>query len=174
MWSMTYLNCLMACTVFAQTLETQCCCVCSSEGADLSATSGHARQNLSFPSTPTSAPPLPSFLPLKRSTSVTLVSFDNQPPSNVLVAPRHLVMMMMMSPLCLSLVLTVFFENLYVVRLGLLYFCVKSWHYKSMLKRDWTKQMALWEEGYASSRAAGPSLVAISATVGPFCHCFCQ
>lgn len=43
------LNCLMACTVSAQTLTTRCCCVRSSEGVNLSATSGYARHNPSRP-----------------------------------------------------------------------------------------------------------------------------
>lgn len=48
MWSMIYLNSLMACTVFAQTLKTRCCCGRSSEGVNLSATSGYACQNPSL------------------------------------------------------------------------------------------------------------------------------
>lgn len=102
-WSMIYLNYLMACTVFAQTLKTRCCCVCSSEGVNLSATSGYTCQNPFLPPRPTSAPLLPSFL-----LSTSGVTFASQS-ITVLVAPRC-VMMMKMS---LSLVLIVFLKVVY-------------------------------------------------------------
>lgn len=83
-----------------------------------------------------------------------------------LLSPRC-VMMLMMSHLCLSLVL---YKKLYVVCLGLLYFCVKSWHNlkkKKHVKKGLDRTKALWEEGYAGSRAVGPSLMAITSLV-PF------
>lgn len=64
----------MACTVSAQTLKTQCCCVLSFEGVNLSATSGYACQN------PSLAPYLcPSTSVIPVSASVTLVTFTYLP-----------------------------------------------------------------------------------------------
>lgn len=57
---------------------------------------------------------------------------------------------------------------LYVVRLGLLYFCVKSWHYKKKhVKKGFDKTKASWEGGYSGSRAVGHFLMAINSMV-PF------
>lgn len=128
------LNYLMACTVFAQTLTTRCCCVCSSEGVNLSATSGSACQN---PSLPPYLCPSTSIIPASPRVAT---SADLRSP---VLSPRRV--MMTMSPLtpvsCSDCVLT----SLYIVRLGLLYFGVKSWHYKKHVKkeiqpRDWTQK----------------------------------
>lgn len=110
-WSMTYLNYLMACTVFAQTLETRCCCVRSSEGVNLSATSGYARHN---PFLPPYLCPSTSIIPASHTLHICYsCDLCETSPFTVLVAPRRvmMMMMMMMSPLCLSLVLIVFFKK---------------------------------------------------------------
>lgn len=87
------------------------------------------------------------------SPRVTLVTFADQPPLPVfvLVAPRRLMMMMrmmmiMMSPLCLSLVLIVFFKNMCMS--SVLACCTSVWsHYKKHVKKGLDKTKALWEEG---------------------------
>lgn len=136
---MICLNYLMACTVFAQTLTTRCCCVCSSEGVNLSATSGYACQNPSLP---------PYLCP---STSIIPASLHVSWPSlSPILSPRRV--MMTMSPLtpvsCSDCVL----RSLYIVRLGLLYFGVKSRHYKKHVKkeiqpRDWTQKKGMTGRG---------------------------
>lgn len=128
MGSMNYSNYLMACTVFAQTLTTRCCCVRSSEGVNLSATSGYARQSPSLR--------LPSFLP---STSVTLVTLANQPHYC-----HHAVWWCWW---CRTYACLLFFTKNCMSSVLACCTCVKSWHNlkkKSMLKRDWTE---LWIMG---------------------------
>lgn len=113
------------------------------------------------------------------SPALLLLWSSQTSPVTVLVAPRRVMMMMMMSPFCLSLVLIVFLN----------FVCCPSWlavllcevlallkkHVTNGLRpRDWTKTIkkALWEEGYASLRAVGTSLMAING-FRPFCHSFC-
>lgn len=123
---------LTACTVFAQTLMTRCCCVRSLR--DWSFLQLQVPLGWILPVSP----------PLYFYHSCLLYLLHV--PITVRVAPRRV---MMMSPLCLSLVLTVFLKNVCVVRLGLLYFCVKSWKYfkkhvqKGMQPRDWTKKKGM-------------------------------
>lgn len=109
------LNYLMACTVSAQTLKTRCCCVLSSKGVNLSATSGYACQN------PSPAPYLcPSTSIIPASLWPLLTS-----PVTVLVVPRHVITMM--SPLCLLNFVSV------------LAFCTSVWSpgvVKSMVEKE--------------------------------------
>ena len=69
--------------------------------------------------------------------------------------------MIMMSPLCLSLVLIVFFKKKCVCRPSWLAVLLCEVTIKSMLKRDWTKQR------HYGKRAVGPALMAINVLV-PF------
>ena len=73
-------------------------------------------------------------------------------------------MMIMVSPLCLSLVLIVFFKKC-VCRPSWLAVLLCEVTIKSMFKRDWTKQR------HYGKRAVGPALMAINVLV-PFCHSF--
>lgn len=98
-------------------------------------------------------------------------------PINVLVAPCRVVMMMM-SPYCLSLVLIVFLKSLYVVRLGLLYFCVKSWHYKKHVKRECSRGIGqdkdMIRRGLRLLEGCG-TFAEGNQWICPFCHsCKCS
>lgn len=122
---MNYSNYLMACTVFAQTLR-------------LDAVVFALLREWTFLQLQVT---LAGVLPFDFHHSCLphlLLSWPSQTSPITVVAEPRCVMMMTMSHLCLSRSL----QKLYVVRLGLLYFCVKSWHNKkkSMLKRDWTEQ----------------------------------
>lgn len=133
---------------FAQTLKTQCCSVCSSEGVNLSATSGYACQN---PSPPPYLCPVLQIIPASDS----LICFN---------VHRHfhyyVLSVVMMSTMHPSLNLIVFLKCLYRPS----WFAVfLSRRYKSMLKKR--KQMTNQTGGerktkrHNERRATGPSLM---------------
>lgn len=166
---MNYSNCWMAWTVFAQTLKTSCCCVCSVWRSEPFC-NFRSRSPESFPLTS----PLPLYFCISCLPHLLLLWPSLISPITV-VAEQCCVTMLMMSPLCpVSCSFQKKKKKKTVCCLSwLAVFLCEVTIKKSMLKRDKTKQRHYGKKAMLAmlSRALGPSLIG-GQYFGPFYHSF--